>query len=87
MLSAICDKYCYLNVRHLPRFFDYERDRKLLIAGNSGSTADFEHIFGELMKRFKMPRSVTPEMAEKPKAIDPVPCSWRKYRLLGLESK
>lgn len=50
----------------------YERDHKLLIAGNGGSAADSEHIAGELMKRFKTPRPVTPEMAEKLKAIDPV---------------
>ncbi len=50
----------------------YEHDGKLLIAGNGGSAADSEHIAGELMKRFKTPRPVTPEMAEKLKAIDPV---------------
>ena len=49
----------------------YEGDHKLLIAGNGGSAADSEHIAGELMKRFKTPRPVTPEMAEKLKAIDP----------------
>ena len=49
----------------------YEHDRKLLIAGNGGSAADSEHIAGELMKRFKTPRPVTPEFAEKLKAIDP----------------
>lgn len=50
----------------------YEHDGKLLIAGNGGSAADSEHIAGELMKRFKTPRPVTPEMAEKLKAVDPV---------------
>lgn len=50
----------------------YEHDGKLLIAGNGGSAADSEHIAGELMKRFKTPRPVTPEMAEKLKKIDPV---------------
>lgn len=49
----------------------YEGDHKLLIAGNGGSAADSEHIAGELMKRFKTPRPVTPELAEKLKAIDP----------------
>ena len=43
----------------------YEHDGKLLIAGNGGSAADSEHIAGELMKRFKTPRPVTPEFAEK----------------------
>lgn len=50
----------------------YEHDGKLLIAGNGGSAADSEHIAGELMKRFEIPRPVTPEMAEKLKIIDPL---------------
>lgn len=50
----------------------YAHDGKMLIAGNGGSAADSEHIAGELMKRFKTPRPVTPEFAEKLKAVDPV---------------
>ena len=50
----------------------YKHDGKLLIAGNGGSAADSEHIAGELMKRFKTPRPVSSEMAEKLKEIDPV---------------
>lgn len=50
----------------------YEHDGKLLIAGNGGSAADSEHIAGELMKRFKVPRPVTTEFAEKLRSIDPV---------------
>lgn len=38
---------------------------KLLIAGNGGSAADAEHIVGELMKGFKLPRKLNPEYAEK----------------------
>ena len=49
----------------------YEGDHKLLIAGNGGSAADSEHIAGELMKRFKTPRAVPIEFAEKLKNIDP----------------
>lgn len=49
----------------------YEHGGKLLIAGNGGSAADSEHIAGELMKRFKSPRPVTQEFAEKLKEIDP----------------
>ena len=48
----------------------YENDGKLLVAGNGGSAADSEHIAGELMKRFKIPRPVKPEFAEKLIAID-----------------
>ncbi len=48
----------------------YENDCKMLIAGNGGSAADAEHIAGELMKRFKMPRPVSKEFAEKLKSVD-----------------
>lgn len=49
----------------------YEKGGKLLIAGNGGSAADSEHIAGELMKRFKVSRSVTREFAQKLIAVDP----------------
>lgn len=49
----------------------YTHGGKLLIAGNGGSAADAEHIAGELMKRFKTPRPVSPELSDKLKAIDP----------------
>lgn len=50
----------------------YEHDGKLLIAGNGGSAADAEHIVGELMKQFKLPRPIPEEFAKKLKAIDSV---------------
>lgn len=43
----------------------YENGGKLLVAGNGGSAADAEHIVGELMKGFKMPRKVKTDFAEK----------------------
>ena len=49
----------------------YQQGGKLLVAGNGGSAADAEHIVGELMKRFKLPRPVSPELAAKLTAIDP----------------
>lgn len=48
----------------------YEHDGKLLIAGNGGSAADSEHIAGELMKRFKVPRPVSSAFAEKLIEVD-----------------
>lgn len=48
----------------------YIDDGKLLIAGNGGSAADSEHIAGELMKRFKIKRTVGPEFAQKLIEID-----------------
>jgi len=50
----------------------YSCDGKLLIAGNGGSAADAEHIAGELMKRFKTPRPVTAEFAEKLSVADSI---------------
>ncbi len=49
----------------------FERDCKLLIAGNGGSAADSEHIAGELMKRFKIPRPVSDDFAKKLAEADP----------------
>lgn len=43
----------------------YKNGGKLLIAGNGGSAADAEHIVGELMKGFKMPRNLKDEFIEK----------------------
>lgn len=43
----------------------YENGGKLLVAGNGGSTADAEHIVGELMKGFKLPRKPEADFAEK----------------------
>ncbi len=48
----------------------YSKGGKLLVAGNGGSAADSEHIVGELMKSFKMPRKVTCEFADSLKSVD-----------------
>ncbi|MFA9464610.1 MAG: SIS domain-containing protein [Velocimicrobium sp.] len=50
----------------------YEHDGKLLIAGNGGSAADSEHIAGELMKKFKISRTVSEEFAIKLKETDSI---------------
>lgn len=39
----------------------YKKGGKILICGNGGSACDSEHIVGELMKSFKLPRKVTDE--------------------------
>ena len=49
----------------------YGRGGKLLICGNGGSAADAEHIAGELMKGFKLPRKVDKAFADKLTAADP----------------
>ena len=48
----------------------YLRGGKLLIAGNGGSAADSEHIVGELMKQFKIPRPVSKEYTQKLQKVD-----------------
>ena len=47
----------------------YRSGGKLLICGNGGSAADSEHIVGELMKSFKMKRSIDATVAEKLKEM------------------
>ena len=43
----------------------YAHGGKLLVAGNGGSAADAEHIVGELMKGFKLPRKPDTGFAKK----------------------
>lgn len=43
----------------------YRNGGKLLIAGNGGSASDAEHIVGELMKSFVLPRKLDKEYAER----------------------
>lgn len=43
----------------------YRQGGKLLVAGNGGSAADAEHIVGELMKGFKLPRKPDANFADK----------------------
>ena len=50
----------------------YTNGGKLLVAGNGGSAADSEHIAGELMKRFRMPRPVSEEFAHRLISVDPI---------------
>lgn len=50
----------------------FSSGHKLLIAGNGGSSADAEHIVGELMKGFMLPRKCSKEFADNLKSIDPI---------------
>ena len=49
----------------------FARGGKLLIAGNGGSAADAEHIVGELMKSFVLPRPLDAALMERMQKIDP----------------
>ena len=64
----------YPELKHLKPVIDaavelivdcYRYGGKLMTAGNGGSAADSEHIVGELMKGFKMPRKPESAFAEK----------------------
>ena len=57
--EAIFQAYCLLEKC-------YEGGGKLLIGGNGGSSADSEHIVGELMKGFCKKRQVPEDFAGKP---------------------
>lgn len=43
----------------------YKKCGKLLVCGNGGSSADADHIVGELMKGFKKKRPIKREIAER----------------------
>lgn len=43
----------------------YTKGGKVLVAGNGGSAADSEHIVGELMKGFKLPRKLDDDFKNK----------------------
>ncbi len=43
----------------------YKKGNKILIAGNGGSAADAEHIVGELMKGFKLPRKLDADFTKR----------------------
>lgn len=50
----------------------YEQGGKLLIGGNGGSCSDAEHIVGELMKGFVLPRTLDADMQKALTDVDPV---------------
>ena len=51
--------------------FAFQSGNKLLACGNGGSAADSEHIVGELMKAFKLPRHLNAETQGKMRLLFP----------------
>jgi len=49
----------------------FQNGRKLLVCGNGGSAADSQHIVGELMKGFMLPRSLGDGMRQKLLQVNP----------------
>lgn len=43
----------------------YQKDGKVLVCGNGGSAADSEHIVGELMKEFALPRKLSEDIKKE----------------------
>lgn len=50
----------------------FKNGGKLLVCGNGGSSADADHIAGELMKGFMLPRPLPPELGRRLESSDPV---------------
>lgn len=46
VLSTTFDKYCYVNVRHLPRFFDYSTELSYSKTERVTCIEDIQHISG-----------------------------------------
>jgi len=71
-IDLLCERYPALKIVEddIARAYQiledsYKNGRKLLVAGNGGSAADAEHIVGELMKGFKLPRKPQSDFADK----------------------
>lgn len=76
-ILTLLERYPLLNVckdaiaqAYLLMEQSYLTQHKLLVAGNGGSAADSEHIVGELMKGFKLPRPIDDELANACKSIN-----------------
>ena len=59
----ICRAYRILDASYAAR-------GKLLVCGNGGSAADSEHIAGELMKGFCLPRALNPTLKQALLQVD-----------------
>ena len=71
-IDLLCERYQALKIVEddIARAYQiledsYKNGGKLLVAGNGGSAADAEHIVGELMKGFKLPRKPQSDFADK----------------------
>ena len=61
----------------------FRSGKKLLVCGNGGSCADSQHIVGELMKAFILPRRISEENTHSLEACDPVCGSYIAEHLQG----
>ena len=61
----------------------YRAGKKLVLCGNGGSAADSEHVVGELMKGFLLPRKLGPEWRKKIEAVAPEDADYLVENLQG----
>lgn len=61
----------------------YAGGHKLIACGNGGSASDAEHIVGELMKGFLLPRKLGPDMEAKMRAVCPEEADYFMGNLQG----
>ena len=61
----------------------YRAGHKLIVCGNGGSASDSEHIVGELMKGFLLPRRLDGRIAEKIHAVCPEEADYFLENLQG----
>lgn len=61
----------------------YEHHGKLIACGNGGSASDAEHIVGELMKGFLLPRKLDDDMEAKMRAVCPEEADYFMENLQG----
>ncbi len=63
--------------------YAFANGSKLLICGNGGSAADAQHIVGELMKAFVLPRKMSDDIRDKVKALFPADSTYLTDNLQG----
>ena len=61
----------------------YRGGHKLIACGNGGSASDAEHIVGELMKGFLLPRKLPQEMEERFRKVCPASADYFMENLQG----
>lgn len=53
VLSTTFDKYCYVNVRHLPRFFDYSTELSYSKTERVTDINDIQHNIGKEAQKIR----------------------------------
>lgn len=78
---AVCGKELHEAVEMICE--SYRGGHKLIACGNGGSASDAEHIVGELMKGFLLPRRLDAAMAQKMREVCPEEADYFLENLQG----